>query len=221
MKTILLVLCALGAVARAEEAPPLSHEEIKGTVDAHLGDIKGCMKQHGGATGKLVVYFVIKHDGSTADAKPKEASSNAALDKCIAAQFLKWTFPKPHGSVMMSVVYPFTFSKPANLEKEQVAETVRNHQVDIKTCYDESLKKKPDVAGTINVDITVAPSGQVAEAKLHDSTAKFPQLETCIVGKIKAWQFPKPDGTGNFSFTFPFVLNVPKPAKKDEEHEAE
>jgi TonB family protein len=225
MKTTLALLVLASAPAAFAAAPPadppLSHEEIKATVDKHLGDVKACLKQHGAATGKLVVKFVINVLGKVESPAPEQSSSNAALDKCIAAQFLKWEFPKPRGNVNMGVVYPFMFAPPppppANLSRDQVVATMRAHIADVKICYDAALKQKNDIAGTINVDFTVGPEGKVLDAKVHDSTIKVPALETCLVAKAKTWPFPKPEGVGNFAFTYPFVLTVPPPPKKDKD----
>lgn len=216
MKILVLSLfLGLGSVALAAPGP-LSHAEIKSVVDHHIDDVKGCMKAHGAATGKLVVKFAIQPDGKAVDAAPDHASSNPKLDRCIAAAFGHWRFPKPHGGVTMGVVYPFYFTQPATLEKDQVVGAIRPHQPDIKACYDAALKTIPDVAGEVDVAISVAPSGKVAGATVHSSTTKAPTLDSCITGKIKGWIFPKPKGTGNYDFTFPFVLGTPKapaPAK--------
>ena len=59
------------------------------------------------ATGKLVVEFGILPNGKVTDQKPKERSSNAALDRCITAAFAGWTFPKPPGGGSAVVTYPF------------------------------------------------------------------------------------------------------------------
>ena len=209
----LATLAASAGALAAEANPPLSHEQIKSTVDSHLSEIKGCMKQHGSATGKLVVKFGILPTGKTVDAAPEHKSSNAALDACIAALFLKWEFPKPRGGVNMGVVYPFVFSKPATLDDKQVVDTLHAHQPDVKACYDQALKAKPGLAGKLEVTFTVAPSGQVAASKILSSTLGSPPLEACILAKTKTWQFPKPTGDGNFNFTFPFELNPEKRAE--------
>jgi TonB family protein len=226
MKTLFCAL-ALGfcgpAAVLADEAAPLSHDEVKNTVDKHLADVKACMKQHGAATGKLVVEFAIKPDGHTQDAKPKTHSSNAPLDACIAGAFMKWQFPPPRGGVTMGVVYPFFFAapaKPATIDDKQVIATVQSHAADVKWCYDEALKKKEGLGGKVDVDFSVAPTGAVTSVKVKASTTGFPALDECIVGKAKTWQFPKPTGEGNFDFTFPFVLSVPKPEpKKDDKQQ--
>jgi outer membrane biosynthesis protein TonB len=220
MKTNLMIFAiAIGFAqvsAATEPEPPVSNAEVKKTVEAHLADVRACAGKHGAATGKLVVRFAIEPDGTVKQATPMQASSNGALDKCIAAAFTKWTWPKPKGGVLAGEIYPFVFTVPASLEKDQIADTVKAHIPDVKFCYDEALKKKPDVEGEVDVTITVLPTGAVSDVKKANTTAKFPPLEDCLVTKVKAWQFPKPAGTGNFVFTYPFQLTVPKKEKKAE-----
>jgi TonB family protein len=214
------VLSASVAIAGAPPPsnPPLTHEEIKSTVDGHLGDVKACMRDHGSATGKLVVEFSISPDGKVNEPKPKERSSNAALDRCIASAFTKWTFPKPRGGVLMGVDYPFVFSAPkppaqGKLDQAVIVKTVHDHQPDIKTCYDEAAKAKPGIAGTIKVAFVIAPSGKVSEAKVDNSTTEFGPLDQCVVGKLKSWTFPKPEGNGEVAIMYPFIFEDPTGGK--------
>ncbi len=223
--TACIVVLLIGTIARAADAP-LSHDEIKSTVDQHLADVKACMKQHGAATGKLVVKFAITPLGKVQDPAPETNSSNVALDKCIAAQFRNWEFPKPRGGITMGVVYPFIFSvppPPATLTDKQVIDTITAHVADVRVCYDAALKHKSDLAaGTVRVSFSIATDGKVADAKLKDSTFKLPALETCIINKAKTWPFPKPAGAGNFNFDWPFKLvPPPKKEKKDDENNEE
>jgi hypothetical protein len=205
--------------------PPLTHQEIKSTVDSHLDDVKACMRDHGSATGKLVVEFGVTPEGKVNDPKPKERSSNAALDRCIANAFGRWTFPKPRGGVLMGVDYPFMFAAPkppaqGKLDQAVVVKTVHDHQPDIKTCYDEAVKAKPGLAGTVKVAFVIAPTGKVSEAKVDNSTTKWGPLDQCLVGKLKSWTFPKPEGNGEVAIMYPFIFEDPKAAddkqKKDD-----
>ncbi len=227
MKNTLYALAALFAfagLARAEDRP-LSHEEVSGGVNAHMDDLKACIKEHGAGKGRLVVDFVIQPDGTTKDSKVKQSSSNSPLDKCIAGKFAHWKFPKPRGGVYMAVDYPFDFTPPvkhADLSEDQVRSTLKAHQPDIVNCYNEALTKKNDLgAGTIHVDFEVTPAGNVVATGLKDSTFKFPQLETCIVTKTKAWQFPKVEGEGNMKFSLPFILTPPPKKDKDKDKKSD
>lgn len=212
----LFALGASAAWAAPAGPPPLSHDEIKEVVDSHIADLKSCMGQHGGATGKLVVEFGILPNGKVTDQKPKERSSNAALDRCITAAFAGWTFPKPRGGVTMGVNYPFQFSAPpptqpaqGKLEDKQVVDTVHTHQADIDACAKEALKEKPSIEGTVEVALVVDPSGKVSEAHVHKTTTPSNKLDACLVEKLKTWPFPKPAGNGEFAVIYPFVFGKP------------
>src|SRR5579885_2215366 len=107
-KIIVAAVALSGTVALAAD-PPVSNEEVKKVVDSHIGDVKGCLKSHGVPQGKLVVEFAIEPDGHVKESKPKEHSSSAAADNCIAKLFTTWTFPKPRGGLVAGEVYPFQF----------------------------------------------------------------------------------------------------------------
>ncbi len=207
---LVLTLCFALPVL-AEEPAPLSHEEIKSTVDSHLGDVKACMQAHGVATGKLVVQFAIQPDGKVSDPKPKESSSNGVLDRCIAGKFAKWTFPKPRGGLVMGVVYPFIFSVPppkaeAKLDQQVIVKTVQAKMAEVKKCYEDASLEKEGLEGTLRVAIVIASSGAVKEATVKDSSTKSAFLDGCVVGRVKTWLFPKPEGPGEVAIIYPFAF---------------
>ncbi len=215
MAFVALGLMAPNPVAADQKLPPLSHDQIKEVVDSHLDDVKGCMKSHGVATGKLVVSFAILSNGKVIENKPKDHSSNTALDDCIAKKFGSFTFPKPSGNVLMGVVYPFTFSAPpppppeGTLDQTQVAATVHAKQPEVDACYKEALaarKDDKDLVGVIRLAMVISPAGVVTESKMHENTTGSTQLETCLIEHSQTWQFPKPTGHGEAAIIYPFTF---------------
>jgi outer membrane biosynthesis protein TonB len=212
--TLLFGLAALDAhAAPAAAAAPLSHEEIKSTVDSHIGDVKACIGKHGAATGKLVVEFSISPDGKVNDPKPKERSSNDALDKCIARAFGGWTFPRPRGGALMGVDYPFTFAAPkappaqGSLDAKLIVGVVKSHLPELEECMAEGKAEiNREVTGTVNVAMVISPAGAISEAKVHDSNTQSKKLDECVVKKLKGWSFPKPTG-GEAAVIYPFVFS--------------
>jgi hypothetical protein len=209
-----LVLFLLATPAIAGE-PPLSNDEVKKTVESHLGDVKNCMITHGKATGKLVVAFAVKPDGSVENPRPQEASSNAALDKCIAGAFGKWTFPKPRGGALAGQLYPFVFSVVAppkqavgTIKPEALVEVfkAKDHLEDMSVCL-KANKGKDFKQGLIKFEIVVGTDGKVKEAKVAESNTKLPKLDDCMVNKVRNWGFPKPDRGGEAAFHYPFMFN--------------
>jgi TonB family protein len=215
-----VAMAALGGVAFAQTPPTntdekLSHEQIKKTVDAHVGDLKDCMKENGGkAEGKLVIRFGVMPNGHTGDVKVAENSSNAALDKCIAKAFGRWVFPARKAGPFQGVDYPFTFSTPKppppppvnEEEMKAVQGVINSHMPEVRKCYEDALLKKDDLKGEVDIDIVIAPTGSVASTKIVNTTTKFPMVENCINGLIPKWMFSKRKDPGNLTITYPFVL---------------
>jgi metallo-beta-lactamase class B len=92
------------------------------------------------------------------------------------------------------------------LDKEIIRRIIRSHIDEVRDCYELQLPKKPDLAGRIMVDFTIAASGDVVAAKPQSSTLGSPPLEQCIVAAVRTWQFPKPLGGGIVMVSYPFVL---------------
>jgi len=208
----LLTVALPTSVARAEKA--VSDEQIRATVDAHVADLKQCMGEHGAATGELHVEFSIQPDGHVSESKIGKASSNHALDQCIAAAFRRWTFPKPRGGGVWASSYPITFSAPPAPKKGTLTEAEINGAIkpkltDVQACIVEAKKEKDDVAGVVELGIAVAPSGGVVDVKVLSSSTKAPKLDACIITRAKTWLFPKPKGGGEAAFRYPIKINVP------------
>ena len=90
------------------------------------------MKDHGSATGKVVVEFTIQPDGHVSDSKVGQHSSNPSLDQCIAGNFKHWSFPKPRGGKLWVSAYPITFSVPkeapkGSLAQDDIVKTIETH----------------------------------------------------------------------------------------------
>jgi TonB family protein len=206
---IFTILFATPALAGAPEA--LTKEEINKGISAGMPDVKACMKQHGEATGRLVVHFVIKPDGKSSDSKAQESSSNAALDKCIVQAFGKMSFAKPRDGQPTPIAYPLQFAPPkkakvGHLEEKQIVDTVHGKLAEVQACYDDAQEDNPKLAGTVQVGLVISPDGKVTEAKVLSSDTKSTKLDDCVVKKTKGWLFPKPTGGGEAAVSYPFTF---------------
>jgi outer membrane biosynthesis protein TonB len=74
---------------------------------------------------------------------------------------------------------------------------------------ERGLKTNPDLAGTINVAITLTGSGSVTDADVTGRTwsgAGSREAESCMLSRIRSWRFPSSaNGGGTFSFPFNFT----------------
>ena len=87
---------------------------------------------------------------------------------------------------------------------------VRSRESQLRYCYTEQgLKVNPNLAGTINVAITLTGSGSVTGVDARPgsmSGAGTDQVTSCIEGRIRSWKFPSSEaGGGTYSFPFSFT----------------
>jgi TonB family protein len=94
------------------------------------------------------------------------------------------------------------------LDKEIVRRIIRNHINEVKYCYELELLRHDDLAGRIAVNFTITPTGQVAAAMVQSSTMNNPRVESCLVGAVRRWEFPKPVGGGLVIATYPFSFRA-------------
>lgn len=87
---------------------------------------------------------------------------------------------------------------------------VRQREAQLRNCYVEyGLKANPNLAGTINVAITLAGSGNVTGVEITSRTwggAGASAAESCITSRIRSWNFPSSSlGGGTYGFPFNFT----------------
>ena len=87
---------------------------------------------------------------------------------------------------------------------------VRSREAQLRFCYVErGLRANPNLAGTINVAITLTGNGNVTGVDVTSRTwsgAGSSEAESCIVDKIRSWKFPSSDvGGGTYGFPFNFT----------------
>src|SRR5205085_11274764 len=69
------------------------------------------------------------------------------------------------------------------------------HAGEIQRCYEtQGLRVNPGLGGTIEVEVTVGPSGRVEDAEVSASNlsgAGHQEVETCITSSVRNWRFEK------------------------------
>ena len=109
-------------------------------------------------------------------------------------------------------IVPGTTTVIGGLDREVILKVVMRHQAEIKYCYETQLNQKPDLAGKVQVNWTIDPSGSVSEAQVTDASLEDPAVQNCMLQRIRRWKFPEPVGGGVVSVTFPWHF---KPAGSD------
>lgn len=90
------------------------------------------------------------------------------------------------------------------LDKEIIRRVVRQHLNEVKFCYEQELLKNPELDGRIAVQFTIGGAGTVLTSAVQSSTMHDPFVEQCVATAVKRWEFPKPQGLGLTTVSYPF-----------------
>ena len=106
--------------------------------------------------------------------------------------------------------------KAGALSKAEVYGVVKVHLMNVKACYERARAKNPTLNGTVVLAWNVEPDGRVSGARVVDTTMNSIEVESCLVGEIAHWTFPKSSGkTPVAKFPFVFKDRPPEEAPVD------
>jgi hypothetical protein len=94
------------------------------------------------------------------------------------------------------------------IDRELIRRVIHLNIGQVRYCYETELIRKPSLFGKVAVHFVIGPSGTVVTSDVAQSTADDRALESCLAGKVKGWQFPKPKGGGVVVVTYPFVFTT-------------
>ena len=92
------------------------------------------------------------------------------------------------------------------LDKDQIAAVINRHIGEVLYCYEKGLQVKPGLSGRVGVKFVINGAGRVSTAGVSSSSLRNSQVEGCIIGRLRGWQFPKPVGGVNVKVQYPFLL---------------
>jgi TonB family protein len=87
--------------------------------------------------------------------------------------------------------------------------TVQRYVAGIKFCYDNALKKSPQLSGKITLQMDIAASGEVQGLETLDDSMGNAALERCVVSQAQSWRFAA-IASGTVRFTLPLVFTPPQ-----------
>jgi hypothetical protein len=188
-----------------------------GNTNALVGDVTNALRgvevakgDKGGTGGrKAVIGYGQGGVGARTPGKGFDAAAAAAasgIGKVNAT-----------GGVMRAnirVTAPQVVARPGERPSRDMAQLgtfVRSRQAQLQFCYQEQgLLVNPGLAGSISVEVSLAPSGAVATARITERTwagAGVSEAESCIMQRIRGWSFPASSAAGNETYGFSFVFN--------------
>jgi hypothetical protein len=94
----------------------LRKSDVKRTIDAHVDDVRTCYEEAllgtPAAQGRVEIRFGIGPSGKVeAVAVARNSTGVEQIACCIADAVLRWRFPKPEGSGLVLVTYPFVLEQ--------------------------------------------------------------------------------------------------------------
>ena len=75
-------------------------------------------------------------------------------------------------------------------DREPIRRHIRGHLPQIRRCFQQGTKRRPDLSGRIEVRLRIAPSGEVADASVVSSTMGDEGVERCVAERARTWRFP-------------------------------
>jgi FHA domain len=95
------------------------------------------------------------------------------------------------------------------LDKELVRKVIKDHESQVRYCYEQQLALSPKLTGKITIYWEINAEGHAGNAKVvrgDATTMPNDNVAECIMSRIVTWQFPKPRGGGMGVVTYPWIL---------------
>jgi TonB family protein len=93
-----------------------------------------------------------------------------------------------------------------SLSKEVIRRHIQLHIAELRFCYAEALRDRPELSGRVSVGFLITSSGAVQSARSVQSSLNAPGVEECVTRAIRRIAFPAPEGGGYVQVTYPFVF---------------
>ena len=97
--------------------------------------------------------------------------------------------------------------KAGERSRESIAAIAASYRGGIDFIYKKTLRENPLLRGTVTVEFTIAPSGEVTQCKVVSSTVNDPAFETLVVKRILQWKFPPIPGGEKITVTYPLEFS--------------
>lgn len=87
-------------------------------------------------------------------------------------------------------------------ERSVLARVIRRHINEVRYCYERQLVQEPDLEGNLVVRFTIQPDGTVGAVEI--TSGVHDEVDSCVVGRIRAWTFPAAEGITVVNYPFVF-----------------
>ncbi|MGE0762525.1 MAG: AgmX/PglI C-terminal domain-containing protein [Bdellovibrionales bacterium] len=94
-----------------------------------------------------------------------------------------------------------------SIDKEAIRRIIQQNKNAIRSCYERSLQRKPDLYGKLVLEWDIEDRGRVTRTSVKSNSLGDDQVANCIMGRIKDLKFPEPPPDQIGRVTFPFVFS--------------
>lgn len=92
------------------------------------------------------------------------------------------------------------------LDRDQIIAVINRNKGQIIYCYEKGLQAQPSIGGRVAVSFVIGASGKITTARVAESSLGSQMVESCMLARMKTWQFPHPVGHVNVDVLYPFEL---------------
>lgn len=98
----------------------------------------------------------------------------------------------------------------SGIDRSLILATILRYLNQIRACYEEGLKTKPNLIGQVTTDFEINPAGNLNYARIAKTSLNDAGVEGCITQKMMTWKFPIPKKGGKVPVSYPFMLRPMK-----------
>lgn len=92
-------------------------------------------------------------------------------------------------------------------DRELVRRVVHANRSQLRFCYENELIRDPQLQGRVAINWTITSDGTVAQPSIAETSLKNARVESCLLTRVRGWNFPPPKGGGIARITYPFIFN--------------
>lgn len=91
---------------------------------------------------------------------------------------------------------------------EVIASHLSRRRAELNLCYEQALRKNPDLRGRLDLLFMLGPNGRVVAAEVQDSTVKDPAVAECLMSRALKWRFPRARESLVCTFRYPLFFTA-------------
>ena len=101
-----------------------------------------------------------------------------------------------------------TGAADVNRRESLLSEKIESQLGNLRKFYQQQIQKKPDLMGSMTVQLTIAPSGQVTKVGEFSSVIKDREFKKSAIEEVYKWRFPEASA-GSVKVNYPLLFLPP------------